>query len=220
MSAAAGSHARLMDDVYRRQRHIYDATRKFYLLGRDGLIAGLDAPEGGSVLEIGCGTGRNLVLAARRYPSARLHGLDISAEMLASAEASLAGFRDRVTLARGDAAGFDPAAAFGRPAFDRVFLSYTLSMIPPWREALAHAATLVAPGGSLHVVDFGDQSGLPLGFRSGLRAWLRRFHVEPRADLAETMETIAARHGAAFEGSPIFRGYAWTGTMRFAGSRQ
>ena len=31
-------HAALMDRVYRRQRHIYDATRKFYLLGRDPLI--------------------------------------------------------------------------------------------------------------------------------------------------------------------------------------
>ena len=33
--------ALLMDRMYRRQRHIYDATRKFYLLGRDGAIAAL-----------------------------------------------------------------------------------------------------------------------------------------------------------------------------------
>ena len=35
------SHAELMDGVYRHQRHIYDSTRKYYLLGRDRLIAGL-----------------------------------------------------------------------------------------------------------------------------------------------------------------------------------
>ena len=28
--------AALMDRMYRHQRHIYDLTRKFYLLGRDG----------------------------------------------------------------------------------------------------------------------------------------------------------------------------------------
>ena len=27
---------RMMDAIYRRQRHFYDLTRKYYLLGRDG----------------------------------------------------------------------------------------------------------------------------------------------------------------------------------------
>ena len=33
--------AQLMDRMYRRQRHIYDLSRKFYLLGRDEAIARL-----------------------------------------------------------------------------------------------------------------------------------------------------------------------------------
>ena len=37
-----------MDGTYRWQRHIYDITRKYYLLGRDGLIADLAPPSGGS----------------------------------------------------------------------------------------------------------------------------------------------------------------------------
>ncbi len=60
--------AEAMDGIYRWQRWIYDLTRKYYLLGRDRLIADLDAADGASVLEIGWGTGRNLVAAARRYP--------------------------------------------------------------------------------------------------------------------------------------------------------
>ncbi|RVD53610.1 class I SAM-dependent methyltransferase, partial [Mesorhizobium sp. M7A.F.Ca.ET.027.03.2.1] len=79
------NHAELMDGVYRWQRHIYDLTRKYYLLGRDLMISGLDVPVGGTVLELGCGTGRNIILAARRYPDARFYGLDISAEMLETA---------------------------------------------------------------------------------------------------------------------------------------
>ena len=46
MSAADIDHAGLMDKVYRQQRHIYDLTRRYYLLGRDTMIAGLDAAPG------------------------------------------------------------------------------------------------------------------------------------------------------------------------------
>ncbi len=71
-----------MNRMYRRQRHIYDGTRRYYLLGRDQLISGLKPALGASVLEIGCGTGRNLVSAARLYPDARFFGIDVSTEML------------------------------------------------------------------------------------------------------------------------------------------
>ena len=74
--------ALLMDRMYRRQRHIYDATRKFYLLGRDDAIAALAPGPGEAVLEIGCGTGRNLIAVARRFPQAQVFGLDVSSEML------------------------------------------------------------------------------------------------------------------------------------------
>ena len=67
-----------MNRMYRRQRHIYDGTRRYYLLGRDQLISGLKPAPGASVLEIGCGTGRNLVLAARLHPDAQFFGLDVS----------------------------------------------------------------------------------------------------------------------------------------------
>ncbi len=79
--------AALMDGMYRRQRHIYDLSRKFYLLGRDEAIARLRPAPGDRVLEIACGTGRNLVKLAQVYPDARLFGLDVSREMLATATA-------------------------------------------------------------------------------------------------------------------------------------
>ena len=78
---------RRMDDMYRMQRHIYDLTRRYYLFGRDRLIEDLGALPGETVCEVGCGTGRNLVLLARRYPETRFMGLDASEEMLKSARA-------------------------------------------------------------------------------------------------------------------------------------
>ncbi len=53
--------AALMDQMYRRQRHIYDLSRKFYLIGRDEAIKRLRPASDDKVLEIGWGTGRNLV---------------------------------------------------------------------------------------------------------------------------------------------------------------
>ncbi len=190
--APSTGHAALMDDVYRGQRHIYDLTRKYYLFGRDTLIAGLAAQPGVRVIEVACGTGRNLAKIAKAWPGVRLFGLDISAEMLKSARAALG---DDAHLGEGDACSFDAAALLGEPKFDRIVLSYSLSMIPDWEGALDHAAGLLAPGGALHIVDFGDLEDLPRPFAAGLRAWLARFHVEPRAAMPATAARIAAARG-------------------------
>lgn len=194
MSAAspAGDHAALMDSVYRGQRHIYDATRKYFLFGRDTLIDGLDCRPGQSVLEVGCGTGRNLHRIGRRWPGASLHGLDISREMLKNARARLG---DAASLVAGDATDFDAETLLGRPHFDRVVLSFAVSMIPDWRAAIDQGARALAPGGSLHVVDFGDLAGLPRPARAILRAWLAHFHVAPRLDLAAQARRVAEAHG-------------------------
>lgn len=213
--AAALPHSAAMDHIYRRQRHFYDLTRKYYLLGRDDLIAGLDAAAGSHVLEIGCGTGRNLIAAARRFPDARFTGIDISAQMLATAWANVgrAGLAGRITLAHGDATGFDAAALSGGAGFDRVFLSYTLSMIPDWRRALVQAAAALAPGGRLDLVDFGQQERLPAAFKAMLFGWLARFDVTPRADLAATLAQLAAASGLASNLRSTRAGYAWAGQL-------
>jgi len=195
-SAPSPSHAALMDEVYRGQRHIYDLTRKYYLFGRDTLIAGLAARPGMRVLEVACGTGRNLAKVAGAWPGVRLFGLDISAEMLKSARAALG---EEARLGEGDACAFDPASLLGEPAFERIVLSYSLSMIPDWQGALSHAASQLAPGGELHVVDFGDLEGLPGPLRRALRAWLAKFHVTPRAALAAVAAEVAAARGLTLE---------------------
>lgn len=191
LAGPARDHAALMDRIYRGQRHIYDATRKYYLFGRDRMIANLDCRPGDAVLEIACGTGRNLAKVAKRWPGVDLYGIDISREMLTSAGKALGA---KATLAVGDACGFDPAETLGHPTFDRVILSYCLSMIPDWTAALDQAASLLAPGGSVHIVDFDDLSGMPWPLAGGLRSWLATFHVAPRADLAAAGMRIAAKH--------------------------
>ena len=100
-----------MDATYKWQRHIYDVSRKYYLFGRDRLISDLDISAGQSVLEMACGTGRNLDLVGRKYRKAELYGFDISNEMLISAQKKL-GRRAQLTL--GDACDFDAKDLFER----------------------------------------------------------------------------------------------------------
>lgn len=211
----ADCHARRMDGVYRTQRHFYDLTRKHYLLGRDRLIAALDARPGMRVLEIGCGTGRNLVTAARRWPEVEFSGIDISAAMLDTARRSIdrAGLSSRITLIEGDACDFATQSPLAGARFDRLFMSYTLSMIPGWELALEEAMGALTREGRLHIVDFGQQERLPRYFRALLAAWLRQFHVSPRAALPVVLEDLARRHQRTVDLRAHYRGYAWEAVL-------
>lgn len=212
--SARGQGAR-MDAIYRSQRHIYDLTRKYYLLGRDRLIARLETGAGSQVLEVGCGTGRNLVAAARRCPEAQFTGLDISPAMLETARAAMRRHRldGRVMLVEADACDFAGSGSLADRHFDRIFFSYTLSMIPAWECAIEEALGALSPQGSLHIVDFGQQERLPRLFRSALFAWLRHFHVSPRAGLRPVLEDAALRHDRRLEFRSLYRGYAWEAVL-------
>jgi S-adenosylmethionine-diacylgycerolhomoserine-N-methlytransferase len=208
--------AELMNRTYRRQRHVYNFTRKYYLLGRDSMIATLNPPDGGCVVEIGCGTGRNLIVAARKFPHARFFGIDVSTEMLTSAinAISRAGLSSRIRVAHADATRLDAASVFGRPQFERIFISYSLSMIPDWRAAFDAAFRHLAPGGELRIVDFGGQEGLPPLFRTALRRWLALFHVHPIDGLEAFLRQRSLGRDAALTFERPWRGYAQYAIMR------
>ena len=204
-------HQDLMDDVYKYQRYIYDFTRKFYLLGRDRLIEQLNIGPEDNVLEIGCGTGRNLLKASKRFPTAQFYGVDISQAMLATAtrNASRTTSGSRCHFGLGDAAALDTNTLFGHTKFDAIFMSYTLSMIPPWEQALGEAFSHLKPGGTLHIIDFGMQQSLPKWFRFILSGWLRLFHVAPRAELPHALTALATREKATVSFHSLYKDYCW-----------
>ncbi|MES2442187.1 MAG: class I SAM-dependent methyltransferase [Pseudomonadota bacterium] len=211
----AADQKQAMDETYSFHRHIYDFTRKFYLFGRDRLIRRLAPPPGGTVLEVGCGTARNLIVAAKLWPKARFLGFDISEAMLETARKSVARKRlaDRIVLAQGDAGSFDTQALFGLDKVDRVFMSYTLSMIPPWQDAVERGAKCLAPGGSLHIIDFGQYERLPALARRLHFKSLNDFHVYPRRELPAVLRRVAEAQGLGLEFTPLYRGYAWSATL-------
>jgi S-adenosylmethionine-diacylgycerolhomoserine-N-methlytransferase len=86
-------------------------------------------------------------------------------------------------------------AQFGVESFENVLFSYSLSMIPDWRAALAAGSRSLSPAGRLHVVDFGDLTGLGRLAERAMRAWLRLFHVTPRVEFLAALEGVAGNEG-------------------------
>lgn len=201
-----------MDRMYRWTRHVYDASRKYYLLGRDILIARLRPEAGQNVCEVGCGTARNLVLMKKKYPQARFYGLDASEEMLKTAQLNLTreGFGDTIVLKQAFSQTFDPSSLFGleRP-LDKIVFSYALSIIPPWRESIDHAVELLPSGGEIHIVDFGGQEGLPPFFRKFLFWWLRLFHVYHKPEILDYLKRLEQEKKGTLVCESLFRGYAY-----------
>lgn len=200
-----------MDNMYRRQRYIYDLTRKYYLFGRDKLIQELPVGRDEHICEVGCGTARNLVLLAKRHPSARFYGIDASSEMLKTAQASVdaAGAGAQVKLATALSTDFS-GALFGRAQpFDRLIYSYSLSMMDDWRAALEHGFAQLKPGGTVHVVDFGNQEGLPGWFKKMLGTWLDQFHVRFRPEVREWFEAQERAGRGRMTYRSVMRGYAY-----------
>lgn len=86
-------------------------------------------PRGGTVLDLGCGSGRLLARLAHGRPDARLVGLDLSEPMLETGRALLEreGLTDRVELRRGDITTFDAESS---DSFDVVSCNFTLHQLP------------------------------------------------------------------------------------------
>lgn len=175
------AHGHSMDRKYRHIRHIYDLTRFGFLLGRNRAIKALEVQPGKHILEIGCGTGRNLHLMDKRSSGVHFYGIDISDEMLKSAKSKLRG-RDNIKLAKADASDFSGSALFGKQSFDGILMSYTLSMMPEWHKTLDLALSHLSPHGIISIVDFGDFSEFgPL--RTWAIAQLSRHQAPPLPDL-------------------------------------
>jgi S-adenosylmethionine-diacylgycerolhomoserine-N-methlytransferase len=206
-----------MDRMYRLQRYFYDFTRKYYLLGRDRLLRGMELRLGDRVLEIGCGTARNLIFLARQRPDIACYGLDASNEMLATAEAKVKarGLTQRITLRPCLAEELDHARTFGlAEPFDAAFFSYSLSMIPTWPQALDAALANLRPGAAFYVVDFWDQAGWPGWFRILLKKWLDLFHVVYRPELLEHLRRLEADGIGTLTVEPVAGRYAYLATFR------
>jgi S-adenosylmethionine-diacylgycerolhomoserine-N-methlytransferase len=134
---------------YKKDALIYDFNRRFFLFGRNRLIkqiGGVLNPA--SILEIGCGTGINLVKLNKLFPDSRIVGLDVSPDMLSVARSKLTPISN-ITLIN---ELFDQHISL--PKFDLILCSYTASTVPDLPLFLSVIKTHLAEQGHFACVDF------------------------------------------------------------------
>ena len=147
----AADHQSRLDGFYRPQAERYDAFREKLLHGRRELFTALDLPEGGVLVELGGGTGRNLEFLGERLGRLwRVYLVDLCPALLERAEQRCRrnGWNNVIPVLA-DACTWRPPIPV-----NAVACSYSLSMIPDWFAAVDNAATMLRPGGVFGAVDF------------------------------------------------------------------
>ena len=147
-----GSHQERLEAFYRHQATGYDDFRKRLLHGREEMMRALEISAGGTLLDMGGGTGSNIEALADRLPGlGAVTIVDLCPSLLETARKRIA---DRgwanVTTELADVTTFEPVGGL----VDAITFSYSLTMIPDWFRALEQAYHLLRPGGRIGVVDF------------------------------------------------------------------
>ncbi len=138
-----------LDAFYGPQAFLYDSFRERLLAGRSDLIERLDPRSGEYWIELGAGTGYNVEFFGDRATALeRIDMVDICRPLLEVARRRSERWPCAHVI-RADACTYRPP----RPA-DVVYLSYSLSMMRQWRQALDNAIDILRPGGRIGVVDF------------------------------------------------------------------
>lgn len=121
--------------------------------GHDRLLAHAAIRPGHRVLDVGCGTGAMTLRVKQAHPHATVVGLDPDHPSLTRARSK--------ALARGLDVRFDLGSAGRLPyadgTFDRVVTAFAIHHLPDEERAsaLTEMLRVLAPSGSLHLMDFG-----------------------------------------------------------------
>lgn len=151
---------------------------------RSAVIAQLEPAPGDTIVDIGCGTGSLVIRMKRHQPGARVIGVDPDPEVLAIArdKARRAGVEVEFVQGMGDKA----VELVGPGTAVKVVSSLVLHQCPvPMKAAIiGNMFTLLRPGGTLVIADFGVQRGalMRLGFRMIVQAADGKRDTQPNAD--------------------------------------
>jgi arsenite methyltransferase len=144
-----------------------DVTARFAGIGNPHAIAPLAA--GATVVDIGCGAGMDLLLAARRAGAAGTAiGVDMTEAMRASAAAgATACGLTNVDVRDGDAT----ALPLDDGSVDVVISNGVLNLVPTKDRAVAEIARVLKPGGRLQIADIVIGEPLPESALRDIDLW-------------------------------------------------
>ena len=123
---------------------------------RRALVDEISPKPGQRVLDVATGTGMVTAELLRRCCECTVVGIDQSAEMLGAARARFAN-DPRVELVEGEA----EALPFPDESFDALTVTYLLRYVEDPRATLRELARVVAPGGRIASLEFGEPGREP-----------------------------------------------------------
>lgn len=145
-------HSDRLESFYASQSSSYDTYRDKLLHGRERLMRSLPIPQGGCLLDMGGGTGRNIEWLGERVNTlSHISVVDLCPSLLRIADRRI-GYNkwSNVSTKLADVTSYQPADG----PVDAVTFSYSLTMIPNWFDAIDNAYSLLKPGGFIGVLDF------------------------------------------------------------------
>ena len=177
-SSKSSDHQDRLEHFYKDQAAQYDKFRENFLWGRRDLLAALAARfEGRKNLiwvDMGSGTGRNCEMMLMdflpRSAFQKIYLVDLTPSLCAQARRKVQahGWEGLVEVVEGDACTWRPPVEV-----DIVSFSYSLTMIPPFHDAIDNATTFLKDDGLLGVADFYVSGKYDFPMRQ--MSWFRRF---------------------------------------------
>ena len=164
-SATSASRAN-MNAFYAPQAALYDSYRHRMLHGRSLMASCLPIKQGGIWVDVGGGTAFNLEYCAGVLSAfQRVYVVDVCDHLLAQADRRIKanGWKNVTTIQRDVCQAGILTAEEAATGCDLITFSYSLTMIPQWREALQAAYDMLRPGGIIAITDF---TVLPSAFQS------------------------------------------------------
>ncbi len=180
---------------YNKLAPIYVAFEYVLLLPpgiRGSTVRALNLRAGDRVLEVGCGTGRNLRrLVAAVGESGHVYGVDLSEGMLARAKA----LAEQHQLANVSLLHED-AASYALPErIDGALFSLSYATMPHRQQVLRHAWDQLKPGGRLVIMDARIPEGIVGKLYRPFLTWFSKLTVlgNPDVDLLEDLRQLAGK---------------------------
>ena len=181
---------------------------------KQALIERVAVHAGQQVLDLGCGTGTLLAMAAQAQPLAHYTGLDVDAEMLAQAQTKIAPLQIPIELVQGSAGKLP----FADASFDIVWSSLAFHHLnwPLKQRAAFEIERVLRPGGSFYLLDFTRPRSLSLM----LLVWpFTRWLEETYEQLHGRLPWLLKRAGLTKPDSlAVFN--TWIGTVELLAARK
>jgi len=144
-----------------------DCTASFAGIGNPLAIGPIHAGE--AVLDIGCGAGMDLLLAAQRIGTTGYAiGVDMTEAMVERARRSAAAASlSQVEIRQGDATALPVPTG----SIDIVSSNGVLNLVPEKERGFAEIIRVLKPGGRLHLADIALDAELPEDARRNIDLW-------------------------------------------------